>query len=153
MLFQCQQNWHLMWKLKLFVKIFVFARLLYISTAVIGGKWQWAIRAVPWVPWLKNISWYLKAVHPFRFKHFKHLILVYGGITIKDMVVGATYPGFLYYYNNGKAWMKSFAWCNFVDVSSVVWLFNLIIINHPHRPILAKSECSKSIAAYIYIWM
>ena len=42
-------------------------------------------------------------------------------------------------------------WCNLVYVSCVFWLFfqaNLILINHPHWPNLAKSDCRKVVVKH-----
>ena len=88
-----------------------------------------------------------------------------GGTKIKDPFVGATWLGFhlpaqvpsgvthLYFpestvpdkgkFGNKVLCPHSRCFGSYFDVSSVFWLFfqaNLILINHPHRPSLAKSE-------------
>ena len=64
-----------------------------------------------WPPWVKKlIPWYQKAVHPFRFNNFEHLILGSGGTKIKDLTVapsGWDFMTHLYFPesavpNNGK---------------------------------------------------
>ena len=83
-----------------------------------------------WVPILSLVHYYILwqqyPFHQFRFKNLEHLLLGSRGNQIKDLIVGATWPGFftspldafrhdapalsrVRSHNNGKVGIKSFA--------------------------------------------
>ena len=130
-----------------------------------GGPERMGPRPPPWVPLLKKSYNGSNILSTSLGSKILNTSLGLGGTKIKDQPVGI----FHLTARCLQAWrncpppppgstspimaklglspvLRVLFWCNLFDVSSVFWLLfqaNLILINHLHRPSLAKSECAE----------